>query len=304
MKLHKQVKANGRRCLYNNWGKAVAIALLQLAIYLLFALLELILSLIFGSSRMLEGGYLPGTTLLSMLLTLILAVGGFLIDSPLKLGITQWYYGLSEGRSDEVLNIFSFFSGWKSYFRALLLQVNIWGRKLILGIFYFLLPALTGAASVWCLDFGDRYLSSDLSYVLGSMGLLFSLLLALLLGVCYAIAVQRFFLAPYYVANEDMGVWEALKKSRHASRDKRGEIFLFKLSWLPWFLSCLLVIPAIYAVPCYKMSAMLYARVLMEQHCRSTQIVPLDPETEEEEPDGAERPDLDKTQVFEAPNEK
>ena len=43
MKLHKLVKQNGKRCLYNNWGKAIAIVMLNVGISLFFTLLELIM---------------------------------------------------------------------------------------------------------------------------------------------------------------------------------------------------------------------------------------------------------------------
>mgnify|MGYP000496139482 CR=1 FL=1 len=41
MTLRKQVKYNAKRCLCNSWGKAVAISLMGVAIYLLFAIIEM-----------------------------------------------------------------------------------------------------------------------------------------------------------------------------------------------------------------------------------------------------------------------
>lgn len=42
MTLRKQVKYNAKRCLCNSWGKAVAISLMGVAIYMLFAIIEMI----------------------------------------------------------------------------------------------------------------------------------------------------------------------------------------------------------------------------------------------------------------------
>lgn len=42
MTLRKQIKYNSKRCLCNNWGKAVSITLLSTAIYLLFVIIEMI----------------------------------------------------------------------------------------------------------------------------------------------------------------------------------------------------------------------------------------------------------------------
>ena len=296
MNLRKLVKQNGKRCLYNNWGKAVAIVLLMLAVSLLFTIVELIIGLVFGTPQMVDvqnDGYwlnnLPNTSLLSIALTAIIAIGSFLITAPLKLGVTRWYYELTEGESPEILSIFNCFSS-RQYFRALSLQIHILGRMLLWALLYFALPAAVLGASIWALDYGPYYMNLDMCYVIGSMGLLFAVLLAIFFGLFYAAAMQKYFLARYYVTNENLGVWEALKKSRHASKGKRGEILLFMLSFLPWFLSCVLVIPSLYVHPYYETGAMLYARVLMEQHYRSTQLVPVEKEE-----------DMDSTQVFDVP---
>ena len=296
MKLRKLVKQNGKRCLYNNWGKAIAIVLLMLAVSLLFTIVELIIGMVFGTPQMVDvgnDGYwlnnLPNTSLLSIALTAIIAVGAFLVTAPLKLGITRWYYELSEGDSPEILSIFNCFSS-RQYFRALSLQIHILGRMILWALLYFALPIVVLGASLWVLDYGPYYMNLDMCYVIGSMGLMFTVLLTVFFGFFYAVAMQKFFLARYYVTNENLGVWEALKKSRHATRGKRGEILLFRLSFLPWFLSCALVLPCLYVQPYYEISAMLFARVMIEEHYRSTQLVPVESES-----------DLDSTQVFEVP---
>ena len=296
MKLRKLVKQNGKRCLYNNWGKAIAIVLLMLAVSLLFTIVELIIGMVFGTPQMVDvgnDGYwlnnLPNTSLLSIVLTAIIAVGAFLVTAPLKLGITRWYYELSEGDSPEILSIFNCFSS-RQYFRALSLQTHILGRMILWALLYFALPIVVLGASLWVLDYGPYYMNLDMCYVIGSMGLMFTVLLTVFFGFFYAVAIQKFFLARYYVTNENLGVWEALKKSRHATKGKRGEILLFRLSFLPWFLSCALVLPCLYVQPYYEISAMLFARVMIEEHYRSTQLVPVESES-----------DLDSTQVFEVP---
>ncbi|MBE6898987.1 MAG: hypothetical protein E7475_08305, partial [Ruminococcaceae bacterium] len=159
MNLRKLVKQNGKRCLYNNWGKAVAIVLLMLAVSLLFTIVELIIGLVFGTPQMVDvqnDGYwlnnLPNTSLLSIALTAIIAIGSFLITAPLKLGVTRWYYELTEGESPEILSIFNCFSS-RQYFRALSLQIHILGRMLLWALLYFALPAAVLGASIWALDY-------------------------------------------------------------------------------------------------------------------------------------------------------
>ncbi len=298
MNVHKLVKQNGKRCLYNNWGKAVAITLLLIATCLFFLLLELIITLIFGSPQMVDVGNdglywndLPNTTLLSLCLSSIMSIGSFLILAPLEVGITAWNYGLSEGKSPEVLQIFNCFSS-RLYFKSLTLKIHLWGRRLLWALVFFAIPAAILGGSIWALTYGPYYLRGDLAIILGSCGLLFGGALTLLFGIFYAIHIQKYFLAEYYLVNEGCGVWTALKKSRHASRGKRGEIFLFRLGYLPWFLSCLLVVPCMYVLPYYNISAMLYARVLMEQHSRSTKLVPV------QQPVSVEVEQMEDTLVF------
>lgn len=299
MNLRKLCKQNGTRCMYNNWGKAVAIVLLLIATSLLFTLLELVINLLLSAPPIVDPQYdgwylnnIPSTTILAMTLTSIMTIGSFLIMAPLKMGVISWYYGVSEGDSPEILSIFNYFSS-RRYFRALNLEIHLLGRKILWALIYFALPAAIAGASAWLLNYGAFYMDLNLGYAIGVCGLVFSLMLALLMAVLYAIHIQKYFLAEYYVVNMDCGIWEALKKSRHASRGKRGEILLFRLSFLPWYLLCAVVIPALYVLPYYNISAMLYARVLMEQHYRSTQLVPVEKPAES---------DVDATQIFDAVN--
>lgn len=270
MKLIILVKSNGRRSLYNSWGKAVAISLMDSAVFLLFALVELVLSMIFETAPIIVGN---GVTLVSVFLTFIITVGYFLIREPLNLGILRWYYGISEGVSEEIINIFSVFASVKQYFRSLCLEINVWGRKLIMACYYFVFPLLLFFVSSECLDSGDLYMSADLSYIIGSAGCLFSALAFVFAFILFLIHKQKFFLARYYLVVGGLAPIEAIKKSKHASKNRLGEILLFKLSFMPLQLLRLLVIPSIYVKPYYNASAMIFARVLMEEHYRSTQLV-------------------------------
>ncbi len=303
MKLHKLVKYNGKRCLYNNWGRAVAITLLLVSMELLFLLLELIVSMILEVAPFVnvggDGWYLndlPNSSILSLCLSSILSIGSFLIITPLCLGIISWNYDMSEGKSPEVLRIFDYFSN-RQYFKALTLKIHIWGRKLLWVLLFFALPGTIIGLSAWTLNFGERFFYDDInmSYILGSCGLVFGIALMLLMAVFYGIHMQKFFLAEYYLVSENCSAWSALKKSRHATKGKRGEIFLFRLSFLPWILSCLLVVPCMYVLPYYNISALIYARVLIEQHYRSTQLVPV---TSSVPVETAENGDMDATITF------
>ncbi len=296
MTLRKQIKQNGRQCLHDNWGKAIAIALLGFAIYLLFTMIEIIISMLLGVPFYLDSGTpgvywdnIPNTSIVSITLTLIMSVGFFVILTPLKFGIHQWYYQLSEGESEDILSIFSWFSGRKLFFRALVLQLNIMVRILFWAVVYFILPITILFASIWYSKNGP----AQSSYLLGTTGIVFGIMLMGLFAIFFGITIQKFFLARYYLLTEDIGVLASIKQSRRATKGRREQILIYHLSYAVWFLSCFLVLPALYVFPYYEMSSLIYARFLMESYSRSTMLVPTQQNTEM---------DTGATQVFETPD--
>ena len=98
MTLRKQIKYNAKRCLCNNWGKAMAIVLLSCAIYLLFIIIEMIANMLLkvpvGNASLIQG--VSDTLLLSFGLSIVMSTGSFILLIPLELGITSWYYSLPD----------------------------------------------------------------------------------------------------------------------------------------------------------------------------------------------------------------
>ena len=84
MTLRKQVKYNAKRCLCNSWGKAVAISLMGVAIYLLFAIIEMIANLLLTLPA--QTSYLiPGISdswLLSFAISVVMACLLYTSPSP------------------------------------------------------------------------------------------------------------------------------------------------------------------------------------------------------------------------------
>ena len=186
MKLRKQIKLNAKRCLCNNWGKAVSIVLLTSAIYLLFVIIEMIANLLLqlpASSA--SAQELSSAWMLSYLLTVLMAIGSFILLVPLHLGITAWYHSLSEGVSDDILSIFGFFANRKMFFRSLWLSINTGVRAILYAVLYLILPTAGILFSV-------RLLNSPLSSgaFVGSMTLVFSIALFVLLCAAYILTVR------------------------------------------------------------------------------------------------------------------
>ena len=154
MTLRKQVKYNAKRCLCNNWGKAISIVLLNTAVYLLFAIIEMmiaqLLELPIGDSTILMS--VSGAHTLSFILSLLMSIGSFLLMVPLNLGIMRWYYSLSDGVSEDIMGIFSCFANRKMFFRSLWLSLNTGVRIALTAVLYLFLPTVGFALSSFLLS--------------------------------------------------------------------------------------------------------------------------------------------------------
>lgn len=84
----------------------------------------------------------------------------------------------------------------------------------------------------------------------------------LLLGLVFCfIVLQKYFLAPYIMAADpSLNAREAIRLSRLASNGRMKKTAAFKLSFIPWFLSCVAVFPVFYVWPYYKQSCAVYAK--------------------------------------------
>ena len=168
MTLRKQVKYNAKRCLCNNWGKAISIVLLNTAVYLLFAIIEMmiaqLLELPIGDSTILMS--VSGAHTLSFILSLLMSIGSFLLMVPLNLGIMRWYHSLSDGVSEDIMGIFSCFANRKMFFRSLWLSLNTGVRIALTAVLYLFLPTVGFVLSSFLLS---SHLSEAL--FLGSLSL-------------------------------------------------------------------------------------------------------------------------------------
>lgn len=292
MTLRRQIKQNGKKCLYNNWGKAISIVLLGAAIYLLFTVVETILSFLvgLGGAQIGWGWYLPGTSVLSLVLTGIMAVGFLLIYAPLQIGIAGWYWSISSGRSEDILAVFAPFSSGKLFFRSLLLSLGLMVRKLFFGILYLIVPSAALAASIWCLRFGQF----EGALFVGTMGVVLGGVLFLVAAAFYLLFCQRYFLARYYLLDGETTAHQAVKKSVQATAGHRDQLFVFQLSYLGWMALGVLLLPLLYVVPYYEMSQLLYARFLMEQDERRNKLAVCEPSEAQVQEDCA------KTREFQA----
>ena len=78
------------------------------------------------------------------------------------------------------------------------------------------------------------------------------------------IIIQRYFLANYLLAsNPDIGIIQCIKQSVNLLEGHIFTVVKFKLSFLPYTLACLLILPIFFVYPHYKQSRTIIAKQLI-----------------------------------------
>ena len=110
---------------------------------------------------------------------------------------------------------------------------------------------------------------SNLQLTALSFGLVLSCVLLVLCTLVLILVLLRYFLTPYYLVHRpDLTVSQAIQLSIRGTREQKGNLLLFGLSFLPWMLLGLLVVPLLYVLPYLMASRALYAKVLITREER------------------------------------
>lgn len=277
MSLRKYVKQNARLALGGNWARAVGILMICVSIYVIFSLLRGMTALLAGIPEFSDllgtpDLYLddaPTFSAASIAMELGFLLATLAVHAPLSLGVRQWYYTLGGGAPEEVSSVFSFFSGGRLFLRAICLRLSLTVRALLWAAVFFALPVGLCIAAVSLLGRG--------SASFGVLLLLLGGMLLLLTAVFYLVHLGRYFLAPYLIARDPgMTVRRAVRCSVREMRGGRTEIFLLGLSFIPWALLCVLLLPLLYVGPYYGAARALYARYFIERAQHAGHIAPLE----------------------------
>lgn len=265
MSVRSKVKSNARRVLGQSFIKALIVVLILLCVVFLFSLLMMIANMAasaFGYLEILgDWNYLlsPAIVLSTLLLQLILF-------SPLLIGASKWFYRLVGSEPGDIIDLFDYFAGAKNYFGSVWMEIHLSVRR----FFYtFLFTAVPIALIITGTELFNGFWSPDpvpaaIATVAGGMLTLAGGILFVLAGIFSWIFCKRYLLARYIYAEGDCSVRRAVKQSVYFMKGRKAELFLFDLSYLGWFLSCLLVIPAFFVAPYYLSAKALYARVIIE----------------------------------------
>lgn len=182
---------------------------------------------------------------------LLLFFGAF-VFAPAVVGIHEWFMNGALSRKSGFRKVF----GWYRYKKAVsAFSVSV-VLALLKGAIYtlFCLPGIALAA-------GGIYMlfSSGISLALAAI-VFFGSVVLMFAGAGFAFcAVQRYAAAPYIVAlRPQTRVRSALSASARIMQGRYISCAMFKLSFLPWLLSCVLIVPAFFVWPYYKQACAIW----------------------------------------------
>lgn len=271
MSFSKAIKQGSKNALRNNWTKAIAIVFLSISITLLFNVIRVIFGYILNIPNYFDFlatpqnfiDNIPNISVQALVFSFVVIVINLVLTVPLSYGTKNWFYALTKGTPQNILNIFYFFSLFKLFKKSIALFVNIAVRIILLTTVFCGIPVGMYFAIVTRLSPQDSY-----SRVMSTMLLVMFSALTILGLIFVAIRACGYFAAPYYISNINTSSFKAIKQSLLATKNEKANIFLFKLSLLPYFLVNIFIFPLIYTKPFIQTCYAMYAHYLMEKRAR------------------------------------
>ena len=270
MTLNKAIKFNAKKCLRNNWGRAILIFVIMAAVSAVLGALDNAIFSAFGFHRveiskdLLRGGYVEwwlaegaDVTWYEVALSILLSLVRLCIMAPLTLGAANWALELSDGRSNAIGELFWAFDN-AAWYRSVWMSITVAVKTGLFAIAVEAIPTVMmaiGAANLW----ENRSLGVPL-VVIGSVLMLVVLPFTWWFGARY-MAANLLLCDRYYYT-----VKEATRLSVALTRGRRWQIVGFYLSFLPWYLLCCLVLPLLYVIPYVAVAGTMMARYLFEDY--------------------------------------
>lgn len=177
----------------------------------------------------------------------VCALLSLMLVSPLRLSAEVWFYESAKKTKSKISKIFfSYKPHW--FFKSV-------GLTFTLGLFKFLWAMLflfpCGAMSGY-LFYSLKNGISKTMLILVASGIAVSLAVGLYLTF---VTFQRYALSHVlFYENDGISPYEALKFSARLMDESCFRLASLKLSFLPWLILCVLVFPAFYVYPYYKIS--------------------------------------------------
>lgn len=206
------------------------------------------------------------TDIKSVMVQVVFAAVSFFVLVPLILGVLEWYWNLTGGSKTGVGDIFAWYGSLRLYAKSILLNIDICIRVLLWWILICGLPTV--------MIFFARYYSRGIninstnlsipaiqSLLISSLLLLFGVMFFIAGTVLFIFVVSKYMLA-YFFAVEDSTrkISDIIRDSITYSHDYRWELTKFILSYVGWFITCILILPILYVGPYFLSSTTILSK--------------------------------------------
>ncbi|HZJ78801.1 MAG TPA: DUF975 family protein [Clostridia bacterium] len=200
-------------------------------------------------------------SVLRVLLSFLVLTIAFLLLAPMKTGRDAWFLSSASGKKPRVKRVLYWYSP-KNAFKSVRFWVSNSSLKMMWAIMFFSPGIIILLMSFEMLK--DGFVELNLLIALLSGGVV----LTLFGYIFYLIISQRYFLSSFILAkNPRVGVVDAIKRSTTLTQGRCLKIFMFKLSFMPWFLLCSVLFPVAYVWPYYKQCCLRYSLFLTGYDC-------------------------------------
>ena len=266
------IKKNARESLKHHWGRAIGILLFLFAVNAVFLLLEQLFYYLLSMNGTVEPALVVDlfrgqlrVTWSMALVTLTFALVSFVLTTPLMFGMTKWYFHQVGGERPSLLTLFTYFYSIRDLARSLALRVMLGVRVLLWGALFGLPSAVLAFGIEAAAGYGGSF---ALLAVLGLI--LLEAVVTVIMALLWFCWVQRYFLAEYlFVSRADMGLHAMIRESVRIMKGNRWDAAKLYLSYLPWYLLGLLVVPLLFTAPYLFAGTAINARVLLERDARN-----------------------------------
>lgn len=232
------------RIMKNNVSRVIAVTLFSISclifLVILWLLVDSIFITFFSSLNISENTFSIVNTVIKSLFTVIPMIFIYL---PIELGIGKWFYEISnsKGKNVSLTTLFYYFNNKSLYFKSLNLQLDLLVRKAIIFA-VCLIPAFV--YEIWYSSFNFNL------FFLGINVLRLLDFILIVAGLVFAFVYNlKYFMVKYLFFNKEESNKELFFKSDCIMRIRKKEVVEMYLSFFPFYILSVLIVPIFFMVP-------------------------------------------------------
>ncbi len=254
-----KIKKDAKLILRQQLGKIIILLYIQVCAWTAFGFIFGAGAELFHISPPFPGLFTDAGFVGALLLLALITVAALMVLPPLWLGLRCWLYKVSDDPDLPLWEAFSYFNKTK-YLQAVYYGVRMLFSHILHGV-CFLVPGfvlLMGCFRLFLRSGRDLW---QFVFALGVMVGFCLILVGLSVFIWFS---QRYYLVPAYLC-EGCTVNESIKRSVTAMGQSKSATARMWISYIPMFLSCLLIVPALYVVPHFLCASAIFSKVLVSK---------------------------------------